>query len=195
MEEKKESDKVKSNVEMSHPLPNQFIVPIPPVHIPSHPVHPVLPVPSELIVPLPSSTEKIIITCTKDLSKEELELLKDYGKVILFDSKVYANVPIESLDFAYMILDIRKREDRYYFQQIGPTFLQQAHVVSVCHSFEKFEDFHEELGVENIINKLPEKQAFKADFDRVLLQKKISKPRPAYSCIKSLFRVVKGDWK
>jgi len=139
--------------------------------------------------------EHIIITCSKDISINEINLLKEYGKVIIFDSKVFQNVPINTLEYDYFILDIRKKEDRLYFQQIEPSILNNINVVSLCHSFEKFEEFHNELGVKNVITKLPEKQAFKEDFDKNLLLKKISKPNAVYSCIKSLYRVVKGDWK
>jgi hypothetical protein len=139
--------------------------------------------------------EHIIITCSKDISINEINLLKEYGKVIIFDSKVFQNVPIHTLEYDYFILDIRKKEDRLYFQQIEPSILNNINVVSLCHSFEKFEEFHSELGVKNVITKLPEKQAFKEDFDKNLLLKKISKPNAVYSCIKSLYRVVKGDWK
>ena len=126
---------------------------------------------------------------TRDMKEEELQLLQHYGTVIKFEAKVYTNVPIQSLQFDYFILDIRNRDDRYYLQQIDANLF---HFISVCYSFEKYDDYHKEIGVENIMSKLPEKQAFKQDFNRLLLQKKISKPAVWKSCIKSFIRVFKG---
>jgi hypothetical protein len=161
------------------------------------PIHDPLVVQSknEPLIVQPIKHDHIIIMITKDLEKEEIDLLKEYGRVIMFDPRVYVNIPIQTLEFNYLIMDLRRREDRYYFQQIDQSVLERYNLVSICHSFEKYDDYHEEVGVENILTKLPDKQAFKADFDRLLLQRKISKPRVVLSCIKSLVRLVKGDWK
>ena len=167
------------------PSHEALIVPPPLVVQPSH----------EALIVQPAKHNHIIIMITKDLEKEEIDLLKEYGRVILFDPRVYVNIPIHTLEFNYLIMDLRRREDRYYFQQIDESLLEKYKIVSICHSFEKYDDYHEEVGVENILTKLPDKQAFKADFDRLLLQPKISKPRVVLSCIKSLVRLVKGDWK
>jgi hypothetical protein len=136
-----------------------------------------------------------IFLITRDLEEADVALFKEYGRVITFDYKVYNNVPIQSLPFEYFIIDIREKEGRHYFQQIAPEVLAKFNLVSICHSFQKYDDFHEEVGVANIITKLPAKQAFKADFDRLLMQKKLTKPRVFLSCIKSVLRLVKGDWK
>lgn len=150
-----------------------------------------------LIVPAGKDdpADKFIIVHSKDIEENDLDLLREYGRVIMFDPLVYLNVPIQNLDFDYILLDLRRKEDRHYLQQIDPAVLEKFNIVSVCYSFEKLEEFHEEIGAENIMTKFPAKQAFKADFDRLLLQKKISKPRPAMSLFKSLLRLVKGDWK
>jgi hypothetical protein len=139
--------------------------------------------------------KKFIICVTKDLEQEDIDLLKEYGRVIVFDAKVYLNVNVNLLVFDYLIMDLRNREDRHYFQQIDLSVLETFNVISICHSFEKFDEYHEEVGSNNILTKLPDKQAFKVDFDKLLLQKKITKPRVVLSCIKSLLRLVQGDWK
>ena len=150
-----------------------------------------------LVVPAgkPDPAEKFIIVHSRDIEETDTELLREYGKVIMFDPLVYLNVPIQNLEFDYILLDLRRKEDRHYLQQIDSVVLENFNIVSICYSFEKSEEYHEEIGVENIMTKLPAKQAFKADFDRLLLQKKISKPRPAMSLFKSFLRLVKGDWK
>lgn len=139
--------------------------------------------------------ESFIFVITKDLSEEDIGLLRAYGRVILFDPKVYLNVPVQSLQFDYMIVDLRLKEGRHYIQQITQSIIDNYNIVSICHSFEKSEDYHQEIGVDNIITKLPDQQAFKEDFDRLLLQKKISKPRSVFSCIKSVLRIANGVWK
>lgn len=143
-----------------------------------------------LVVP----DEAFLIAISRDLSDEEMALLKEYGKVVVFQPKVYNNIPIESIDFDYLILDIRQSDDRHYLQRVNVQTLEKYNFVSVCHSIQKSEEFHEEMGVDNVLTKLPPKQAFKADFDRMMLQKKISKPNAGISCIKSVFRLFNGQW-
>jgi hypothetical protein len=153
--------------------------------------------PAPLIVPdsRQANGEAFILVVTKDLEDDELALLREYGRVIIFDPKVYLNVPVQSLHFDYLVIDLRTREGRHYIQQITQSVIDSYNIVSVCYSFETEDDYHREIGVDNIINKLPDKQAFKEDFDRLLLQKKISKPRAVYSCIKSVLRIANGVWK
>jgi len=162
-------------------------IPLPSVLAPSGP----------LMVPesKPADGEPFLLVHTKDLSESDLELLREYGRVIIFDPRVYLNVPVQSLQFDYMVIDIREREGRHYLQQIIQSEADRYNIVSLCHSFEKTDEYHQEIGVDNIITKLPDKQAFKDDFDRLLLQKKISKPNAAFSCIKSVLRFANGVWK
>ena len=166
-----------------------------PIHLPQV-IHPLRKEPMDpLIVPFKREEYKFIIIHSKDVSDTDISLLKEYGKVIIFDPMVYMNIPIQNLIFDYILLDLRRKEDRYYLQQIDESLYEQLHIVSLCYTFEKFDDIHEEIGVKNIISKMPPKQAFKADFDRLLLQKKLGKPRPVLSLFKSFLRLVKGDWK
>jgi hypothetical protein len=77
--------------------------------------------PGPLIVPAGNKvnpSEQIIFVLTKDMTEEQLSLLREYGRVIVFEHKVYVNVPIVSLEFDYLIMDMRIKEDRDYFQQI-----------------------------------------------------------------------------
>lgn len=143
----------------------------------------------------PNTANQFIIVISKDMQKSELSLLKEYGRVIVYEHNVYHNVAINTLQFDYFIINLRSNYDRHYFQQIDKSLIENMNIVSYCYSIEKCDDYHNELGADNIITKLPPKQAFKAEFDRLLLQKKISKPNMLFSCIKSIFRVVKGDWK
>jgi len=150
--------------------------------------------PVELIVlPIQPVEKKIIFVITKNIVDEQLELLKEYGKVILFDNNIYNNINVSSLDFEYLVLDIREKGDREYLQKIEN--MDQFYIISICHSFERFEEYHAEMGVHNILTKLPPKQDYKSDFIKLLLQKKISKPSMTLSCYKSFIRLIKGNWK
>jgi hypothetical protein len=142
---------------------------------------------------VPESTAFIIVL-SRDLSDDEMELLKEYGRVVKFDHRVYTNIIIKAIDFDYFLLDLRNSEDRQYLQQIPVNVLEEYNLVSICHSVQKGEDYHQEIGVDNVLTKLPPKQAFKAEFDRMMLQKKISKPNAGVSCIKSVFRLFNGQW-
>jgi len=144
-----------------------------------------------LVVP---EAQGFIIVISRDLSDDELELLQSYGKVVKFDFKVYANIPLQSIKFEYFALDLRRSEDRQFLQQIPVDVLEQYNLISVCHSIQKGESYHEEIGVDNVLSKLPPRQAFKHEFDRMLMQKKISKPNAGISCIKSVFRLFNGQW-
>lgn len=165
---------------MSIPLPSILAPPSGPLMVPES---------------KPANGEAFLLVHTKDFSEEDLVLLREYGRVIVFDPKVYLNVPVQSLKFDYMLIDLRTREGRHYVQQIIQSEADRYNIVSVCHSFEKSDDYHQEIGVDNIITKLPDQQAFKEDFDLLLLKKKISKPNAAFSCIKSVLRFTNGVWK
>ena len=41
----------------------------------------------------------------------------------MFDPLVYTNINISSLQFDYLLLDLRRKEDRIYFQQIDVDLL------------------------------------------------------------------------
>lgn len=147
--------------------------------------------PVALVVP---DNQAFIIVLSRDISDEELHLLREYGKVVTFDHLVYTNIPIKSIDFDYLLIDLRKSEHRRYLQQIPVLLLETYNMISLCHSIQKHEDYHQELGVDNVLSKLPPRQAFKPDFDMLLLQRKISKPNAGVSCIKSVFRLFNGQW-
>jgi hypothetical protein len=65
--------------------------------------------------------------------------------------------------------------------------LTKYNVVVVCNFLQDDDDFVEDCQAKNVIHRLPNKQAFKADFDQLLLSKKIRKP----NCAKTFLRVLK----
>ena len=143
---------------------------------------------------VPDNYKAFILVISRDLDSDELALLKEYGKVLQFEAGIYTNIPILSLDFDYFLIDMRRSEDRYYFQSIPVQTLARFNLVSICYSMQRSDEYHEDMGVENVLAKLPPKQAFRIDFDRLMLQKKISRPNGGISCIKSVFRLFNGQW-
>jgi hypothetical protein len=59
------------------------------------------------------------------------------------------------------------------------------HIIAIVHKWEEMDDFIDDSNCENCLSSLPSKQAFKKDFDRLLLEKKIREP----SCAKSMIRI------
>jgi hypothetical protein len=144
-----------------------FIKSIPFVHAPF--VH---------VVPVPS--KPFLIIHSRDVDDSSISLLKEYGNVIRFDPRVYTNILITALSFDYMLFDVRIKEDRYYYNKIDKSVLYRYNIISLCYSFEITEEFHAQVGSINILTTLPERQAFKDEYDKLLLLKKMRDPN---SCL------------
>ena len=115
-----------------------------------------------------TNEEKIVICLYKSLDKEELELLQRYGKVVCFN-KTHLNLPLERFEFDYFILDLRKEDQRIYFQK----YTSHAKRLLFRHSYETNNGvpFHNEL------SSLPKEQALKTDFDFLLFSQPIPSPK------------------
>lgn len=130
---------------------------------------------------------RFILVCSRDLEPEELELFNLYGKVLEYDD-CYINIPLEKLikndpSIYYVIFDIRKKNHRASLSKELHTKL--FHIIAIIHKWEEMDDFIDDANCENCLSSLPIKQAFKKDFDRLLLEKKIREP----SCLKNMFRI------
>ncbi len=133
--------------------------------------------------------KSFILACSRDVEPEELELLKSYGSVLVWHES-FRNIPLTSHKFNYAIFDLREKTHR---DALMKEDLTQYSVVCVVSYFDAFDDFVEDLDAVNCIRTFPARQAFKADFDRLLVSAKIKKP----SCVKSLVRslcFLKDGW-
>jgi hypothetical protein len=135
-----------------------------------------------------------LLVCSRDLEEEELELLRLYGKVLAYDN-CHVNISLDQLivqnNANYVTFDVRDKTHRMAISKAADiTSLKNIHVVSVVHSWEKLDDFVDDAGCENCLSSLPPKQAFKKDFDTLLLEKKIRKP----NCAKNVLRMVLKAW-
>ncbi len=135
-----------------------------------------------------------LLVCSRDLEEEELELLRLYGKVLAYDN-CHVNIPLDQLisqnNANYVTFDVRDKNHRMAISKAADiTSNPHVHTVALVHSWEKLDDFVDDAGCENCLANLPPKQAFKKDFDTLLLEKKIRKP----SCAKNLLRIVLKAW-
>ena len=136
------------------------------------------------IKPVSQPQEKQFIIVFESKHKpEDVALLSSFAKVLEWDSS-YINIPLKSHQFDYLLVDISDKQHRNLLMKED---LSNYNVVVICNFFSDDDDFVEDCHCQNVLHSLPPKQAFKADFDKLLLSKKIRKP----SCAKTVLRVVK----
>jgi hypothetical protein len=135
-----------------------------------------------------------LIVSSRDLEDEELSLLNLYGKVLQYDG-CHVNIPLDQLivnnNANYLVFDVREKNHRMAISKSSVQHNNKhIHVIALVHSWEKLDDFIDDAGCENCLSSLPPKQAFKSDFNTLLLEKKIRKP----SCAKDVLRLVLKAW-
>jgi hypothetical protein len=131
-----------------------------------------------------------LIVCSRDVDNDELNLLKLYGKVLQYDD-CHINIPLFELikqnESNYVLFDIRNKEHRMAISKAISNFNENnVHLVGLVRCWEKLDDFIDDSKCENCMSHLPPKQAFKYDFDTLLLEKKIREP----SMAKNIMRLV-----
>ncbi len=141
-----------------------------------------------------NENQVFLIVSSRDLEEEEINLLNLYGKVLQYDS-CHVNIPLDQLiqqnNATYVIFDVRDKNHRMAISKATVQHdNENVHVVALVNSWEKLDDFIDDAGCENCLSSLPPKQAFKKDFNTLLLEKKIRKP----SCAKNILRVVLKAW-
>lgn len=126
---------------------------------------------------------RIVICISKDIDELEEKILSDYGKVVRYEHDLHNNIEINTLLFDYLIIDLRKKDDRYYFMKQIITKRDNYHVILFNYCFEENSDFN----CDNQINSFPKKQANKKDFDTLLLMKRIKQPRAIIDFFRKCF--------
>lgn len=122
-----------------------------------------------------------IIVHSRPLEQEEKDLLRSYGTLIEWSS-AYRNIPLAKHKFHYMTCDINNKDVRMLLMT-NP--MDAYHVIVLCRKWEAEDDFIDDVHSENVLRTLPSQQAFKNDFDKLLLSAKIRAP----SCTKALLRL------
>jgi hypothetical protein len=139
-----------------------------------------------------ADSKPFILVCSRELKEDELSDLQGYGKVLVFRES-YLNIPLKELmqehQFSYMLVDIHNKVHR---QMLMKEDLSPYHVVCVVGYIDIHDDFVEDTQAENTVRSLPDHQAKKADFDRLLLAQKLKKPNIVKSCLRAFLRVLAG---
>jgi len=140
--------------------------------------------PSDVAALAPADDKKFLLVCSRALKPSEMDVLTSYGKVLVYRDS-FQNIPLDKLlaDSTYCVLDIHQKSHRVL---LGKEDLSPYHVVAVINSYDCEDDWMEDVGAENIVKGLPDHQAFAADFNRLLITKKVRKA----SCVKSVYRIL-----
>lgn len=150
-------------------LANILSNPLPPVVKPTVPVDDVK---VEVPQPQQENNDKIVIILhTKDVSQEDRDLLKKFGKLRDMNYSMF-NLDLSELDCDYLLVDVRDKLNKLHITRVD---IEKFKFCAYVHSFQKhdniFEDFNENI---NILTKFPHeyKVAFKSEFDDVLTSMK-----------------------
>ena len=139
------------------------------------------------IVPMGIVPSKRFVLCiSKDLDKEVVRALQNYGKMLTFEDNMNNMCP-DMFEFDYLVLDLRKKQDRYFFlKQIKPVEAKY-NVLLYCSNYE-VDDLKDDAHYDNVLTSFPTRQARKVDFDDLLLLERLPKPRWYVSLFKCLFK-------
>jgi hypothetical protein len=140
----------------------------------------------------PEVHKRIVLCITKDINEDDLSLLKEYGKVLVYDHELLNNLNPEHINWDYLVVDLREKNDRYFYMKCIVPQKHQYQVIVYSYGFET-----DELvpNCDNQINSFPKKQARKQDFDALLLQERLKKPRwyvSLFKCVVNAYQKVKA---
>jgi hypothetical protein len=120
-------------------------------------------------------------------------MLSEYGKVLAYDHNLHNNLDCDVFEWAYLIIDLRKSEDRYYFSKvIQPK--KERYSIGIYHFVFEDEDFMDPDDLIVYFTSFPKKQATREIFNTLLLNSRIKKPRAVVSlfkCCLNLYSKVK----
>ena len=137
--------------------------------------------------------KRVVLCITRDISKEDHEMLSEYGKVLAYDHNLHNNLDCDVFEWAYLIIDLRKTEDRYYFSKvIQPK--KERYSIGIYHFVFEDEDFMDPDDLIVYFTSFPKKQATREIFNTLLLNSRIKKPRAVVSlfkCCLNLYSKVK----
>jgi hypothetical protein len=125
--------------------------------------------------------KRVILCITRDIAQEDVELLKEYGKLLKYDHDLHNNLAADRFEWEYLILDLRDSDSRYYYMRhILPH--RDEYAIAVYHY--PFEDEEDLLDADSYFTSFPRKQATKKVFNDMMLMQRIKKPRAAVSLLK-----------
>jgi hypothetical protein len=135
--------------------------------------------------------KKIVICTTRDISKEDMAVFQGYGKVIEYDHDIHNNIPASAFPYDYLVIDLRESGDRYFLMRNILPFKAEYSIVVFSYAFERDEIVPE---ADNHISSFPKKLARKEDYELILFQQRIIKPKwymSLLSCVLSTYHGIK----
>ena len=140
------------------------------------------------LIPLEEKKEliRMVICISKDIDEVDEKILADYGKVVRYEHDLHNNIDCDTLSFDYIIIDLRKKDDRYYFMKQILNKKDKYNVILYNYCFEE-----NDFDCNNVITSFPKKQACKKDFDAILLIKRIKQPRAWVDLFRKCFGLYK----
>lgn len=135
-----------------------------------------------------SQGKPFILACSRPLTPEETDLLRLYGKVLVWDSS-FRNIPLKSHKANYLVFNLMEKVHR---DTLAKEDLTSYNVICVVGLLDSYDDFASDLGAVNLIRTFPARQAFKGEFDRLLISPKIRKPSLAKTVLRFLCGLANG---
>lgn len=129
-----------------------------------------------------------ILACSRKIAPEELELLRSYGKVLVWNSS-YVNIPLSAHKFDYAVFNLHEKVHR---DTLAKEDLSKYNVVCIVGVLDVYDDFASQLKAINCVKTLPKIQAFKTEYDRLLISKKVNAPSVLKSALRFLCGLANG---
>lgn len=130
--------------------------------------------------------DKFIIIHTKDLDDDDFKLLSKYGKAEAYQA-YHAGLSCDELfnklKLDYLTIDINNKLYKSFFEGIPNK--EDYLIIAIISKLQDYTTFYNDLEkiVRNILHKLPNEQAFKTQFDQLLLMEKLHVPNVCCSCL------------
>lgn len=135
--------------------------------------------------------KRFVIITSKDLTEEDRQAFRNYGKLLEYDYHL-VNVDFETLEFDYLVCDIREKSHR---EALIKHDLTNYQVVCYVNFYEKAEDFVRQINERNpdanILTSIPKRSINREYFEKSLLEEKLISP----SLVKQVLRFVLGCFK
>lgn len=144
--------------------------------------------PSDVKAQARADDKPFLLCCSRDIEHDELELLKSYGKILIWHES-FRNIALRSHQFDYAVFDLRLKVHR---DALMKEDLSDYHIVCVISLLDSRDDFVSDLKAASCVRSFPQRQAFGSDFNRLLLSAKIRKPSVAKSLLRFLCFLSEG---
>jgi hypothetical protein len=129
-----------------------------------------------LVNPDPADVKKIVIMITRDVSEDDRKRLSSFGLVKDYDNKVHLNLPLNSIEFDYLIVDLREAKHRLFYQK---SIQNNADYHQVYYKWSWESDMG--LRYESEFSTFPPNQHSKQAFDALLCSSPVAEPTPCLS--------------